>query len=155
MSRDEIKQTIDQFLLLIEKGYGSVDANAVQLKLFLDKLALAQHFALFKFDEKDYADAPPKAHEDLRKLIVAQFPNYGYYNVAQDVTQRVGDGEVAVGDAIDDIVDIAKDLYEAQWHWEHNSPEDGLWHFANNFQFHWNQHLRELQIYLLNFERDT
>jgi hypothetical protein len=88
-------------------------------------------------------------------LIESRFPNYGYYNVAEDVTQKIGESKATVGDSIDDIADIAGDLYETKWRWENNSPEDGLWFFSNNFQSHWSKHLRELQIYLLNFERGT
>jgi hypothetical protein len=155
MSRDEIKQTVDDFLSLVEKGCGSTEENEVKLKVLLDKLALAQHFVTYKFDEKDYVEAPQRAYEDLRKLVTAQFPNYGYYNVAEDVTKKVGESRAIVGDAIDDIADIAGDLYEVKWCWENNSPEDGLWHFKNNFESHWSWHLRGLQIYLLNLERGT
>ncbi len=155
MSRDEIKQTIDDFLLLVEKGCGSAEENEVKLKLLLDNLALAQHFVTYKFDEKDYADAPDRAHDELRKLVTSQFPNYGYYNVAEDVTQKIGESDTNVGDAIDDLADIAGDLYETKWRWETNSIEDGLWHFKNNFESHWSHHLRGLQIYLLNVERGT
>ena len=155
MSRDEIKQTIDEFLLLVEKGCGSVEENETKLKLLLDKLALAQHFVTYKFDEKDYADAPDRACDELRKLVAPRFPNYGYYNIAEDVTQKIGESKAIVGDAIDDIADIAGDLYETKWCWENNSTEDGLWHFKNNFESHWSYHLRGLQIYLLNLERGT
>jgi hypothetical protein len=155
MSRDEIKQTIDDFLLLVEKGCGSVEENEAKLKLLLDKLAFAQHSINYKFDEKDYADAPRKKYDELRKLVTAQFPNYGYYNVAEDVTINIGEGKVNVGDAIDDIADMAGDLFEAKWCWENNSTEDGLWHFKNEFEIHWNNHLRGLQIYLINLERGT
>jgi hypothetical protein len=153
MTRDEIKQTIDDFLSLVEKGCGSTQQNEAKLELLLDKLALAQHFVTYKFDEKDYADAPDKAYDGLRKLVASQFPNYGHYNVAEDVTLNISESKTIVGDAIDDITDIAGDLFEAKWRWENNSPEDCHWHFKNSFESHWSQHLRELQIYLLNLER--
>ena len=114
MSRDEIKQTIDDFLLLVEKGCGSVDENEKRLKFLLDKLAFAQHFVAYKFDEKDYAEVPEKTYEELRKLVTAKFPNYGSYNIAEDVTKNIGDGKAIVGDAIDDIADIAGDLFETK-----------------------------------------
>jgi hypothetical protein len=155
MSRDEIKQTIDDFLSLIEKGCGSTEENEAKLKLLLDKLALAQYFVTYKFDKKDYADAPRKTDAELRKMVTVQFPNYGYYNVAEDVTTKIGESNAIVGDAIDDIADIAKELYETKWRWDNNSPEDSLWHFKNNFEMHWGEHLRELQIYLLNLKRGT
>lgn len=155
MSRDEIKQVIDDFLALVEKGCGSIEENETKLKLLLDKLALAQHFAAYKFDEKVYTEAPSNTEKDLPKLVATRFPKYGYYNVVADVTTKIAETEVNAGDAIDDITDIARDLFETKWRWENNSNDNGLWHFKNSFEIHWAQHLRELQIYLLNFERKT
>jgi hypothetical protein len=153
MNRDEIKQTIDDFLTLVENGCDSIEENEAQLKLLLDKLALAQHFSLFKFDEKNYANAPVQDHTVLRKSVESRFPNYGYYNIAEDISKNIGETKVNVGDAIDDIADIAQDLREVAWCWTHNSQKDGLWHFRNNFKFHWGEHLRGLQLYLQNFEQ--
>jgi len=155
MSRDEIKQTIEDYLSLVENGCGSTEENEAKLKLLLDKLALAQHFATYEFDKKKHTEAPRRDYGELRKLVSAQFPNYGHYNLAKDVTNEIGNTEAIVGDAIDDIVDIAKDLTEVKWRWDNNSPDDALWSFRQDFQFHWNEHLRELQIYLLNLERGT
>jgi hypothetical protein len=36
-----------------------------------------------------------------------------------------------------------------------NGCGTSLWHFINNFEMHWGEHLRELQIYLLNLKRGT
>jgi hypothetical protein len=155
MSRTEIKQTIDDFISLIEKGCGSPEKNEANLKLLLDKLAIAQHSASYKFDDKEYAEAPQKASEEMRKLVAAQFPKYGYYNTAEDVSQNLGRSSVITGDAIDDIADIARDLFETKWRWEKNSIDDALWYFTTMFETHWSLHLRELQLYLLNLERGT
>ena len=155
MTRDELKSTIDDFLLLIEKGSESVEINEAQLKLLLDKLAMAQHFASYVFDEKEYSEPPKRAAGDVLVLVKKRFPNYGYYNVAEDVINNVGGSTVIVGDALDDITDIALDLFESKWRWENNSVEDGLWHFKNHFEIHWGRHLRELQLYLLNLELST
>jgi hypothetical protein len=153
MSRDEIKQSIDDFIVLVEKGCGSIQNNETNLKLLLDRLAMAQHFAAYKFDEGKYAEAPSRAHDELRKRVATRFPNYGYYNLVEDVSQKIGESGLMVGDAIDDIVDITADLLETKWCWEKNSVEDGLWHFKNTFETHWANHLRGLQMYLLNFDR--
>lgn len=155
MTRDEIKQTVDDFVSLVEKGCDSVEENEAKLKLLLDKLALAQHFADYNFDKTDYAEAQTEDYGGRRKLAAARFPHYGIYNVAVDVTKNVGEGKAIVGDSIDDIADITGDLIETKWRWEKNSPEDALCHFKFSFESHWSQHLRELQIYLLNLDRGT
>jgi hypothetical protein len=155
MTRDEIKQTIDEYLLLVQKGCGSTQENEAKLRLLLDKLAMARHFASYKFDAKDYADTPERGGPEWRKTVTVQFPNYGFYNIPEEVTMNVGNGACIVGCAIDDIMDIAADLFEAKWRWENNSIEDGLWHFQNQFVLHWGRHLRDLQLYLFNLEQGT
>ncbi|MFN7134579.1 MAG: DUF5063 domain-containing protein, partial [Myxococcales bacterium] len=56
--------------------------------------------------------------------------------------------QIMVGDAIDDIVDIANDLQQVVWRWETTSEADALWHFRFSFTSHWGAHLRALQLYL-------
>ena len=155
MTRNDIKKAVDDFIALIECGCGSIEDNETTLKLLLDQLAMAQHFASSKFDDLEYAEAPVKANDELRKLVTVRFPNYGYYNAAENVTEKISESGVTVGDAIDDIMDIAGDLFESKWRWEKNSAEDGLWYFKNSFETHWRDHLRELQVYLLNLDRGT
>jgi hypothetical protein len=47
-----------------------------------------------------------------------------------------------VGDAIDDLADIAADLEEVVW------ADDAHWHYKFLFEVHWGMHLRELALYL-------
>lgn len=159
MSRNETKQTIDEFLSLVENGYGSPEENEKQLKFLLDKLAFAQHFAKFEFDDKDYPDAPRREHKELMSLAVKRFPVCkGDYSVAIDFTNVIKfleKPEYGIQMAADDIADIARDLYEAKWRWENNSPEDGLWYFTFSYESHWAEHLREFQRYLIELKHGT
>jgi hypothetical protein len=50
-----------------------------------------------------------------------------------------------MGDDIDDITDIAIELYDASWRLDHTSADDALWYFSNSYSTHWEQHLRKLQ----------
>ncbi|MBW8865084.1 MAG: DUF5063 domain-containing protein [Verrucomicrobia bacterium] len=158
MSRDEIKQTIDDFLTLLEKGCGSEEENESQLMFLLDKLAFAQHFVKFEYDDTDYPDAPRKDHIELMSLAGIRFPvcKGDYYN-ALDATKDVGikDPQVGIRMAQDDIADIARDLYEAKWRWENNSPENGLWYFTFSYESHWADHLRGLQRYLIELKHSA
>ena len=52
-----------------------------------------------------------------------------------------------LGDAIDDLGDIANELGETLWRWDHLGPDDAHRHFRQMF-FHWGSHLRELQSFL-------
>lgn len=154
MERQEIRDAIRGFLGLLESHDGSVADNERRLAEVLDRLALAQSYASYSFDETDYPDPPDQSHDDLLALVSTRFPNYGYYNVADPITQNIGEADCIVGDAVDDLADIARDLYDVEWCWSNTSEEDALWHFQNLFTFHWRRHLRSLQLYLDALETD-
>jgi hypothetical protein len=110
----------------------------------LDELALSYH---------DTPPGKPDASDDLPspetrvtyQEIGSRFPDLGYYGTAD-----AGEvpGEAMIGDAIDDIMDIANDLKEVLWRFERFGAEDAHWHFRFLFEVHWGQHLRDLARYL-------
>jgi Domain of unknown function (DUF5063) len=147
MTRGEILDAVKQFLSLME-GAGSAEEREKALRLALDRLALASHFTEAPFDERDHPDPPRADYQVLRERISALFPHYGFYNAILDVSEKVGEPQVGIADAIDDLSDIAMDLYEVRARWETTSEEDALFHFRLLFKSHWGQHLRSLQQYL-------
>ena len=149
MTRDEIRNVIDDYLALVESDDGDLENREATLKGALDRLALAYHFADFTFDESSYPDAPQSDYAALRKRVETRFPNYGYYNTPNEITTNLEQSKMLVGDAIDDIADIARDLREVVWCWDNTSVEDALWHFKFGYESHWGMHLRCLQLYLL------
>ena len=148
MNKEEIHNAIADFLDLIEKGKDSIEANEQSLIFSLDKLALAYHFSEYEFDERDYPDPPDKDYKQLRAIVIQRFPNFGYYNLPKEITSKIPDTGVIVGDAIDDITDIAQDMQAIRWRWDKTSDRDALWHFRLGYYSHWGNHLRELQFYL-------
>lgn len=145
---DQIKVTIAEFISLIESESISPENRLLRLRRALDQLALLQHDVSYAFAGRDYQDAPRKDYQALRALVSSRFPELGHYNVPAVVTQNVAEAELHVGDAIDDVADIARDLYEVQWRWENTSADDALWYFTNSYFTHWEEHLRDLQLYL-------
>ena len=156
MNRNEIRAAVREFLDLLEDDAGSVEQAEGALVTSLDRLALAQSYVSFEFDEEDHPDPPTQSYDDLRALVSKRFPNYGYYNVADPITSDIGDGGCLVGDAIDDLADIARDLYDVEWCWSNTSEADALFHLQNDYRYHWRRHLRGLQLYLdaLELDRD-
>lgn len=147
MNRGEIREAILYFFDVIE-GQHAPEERECKLPLALDQLAFAYHFAAVEFDDADYPDAPRKEYNDLREIVGPRFPDCGYYNVALDVSIKIAEDSVGVGDAIDDICDIAIDLDEVLWLWTNTSIDNALWQFRDSFEYHWGEHLRDLQLYL-------
>ena len=148
ISRNDIHQIILEYLDLIKDGRESIEENLNALEIVLDKLALARHFVEYTFDGNDYSDSPRFDYSHLRELAAKQFPSLGYYNIPDTICEKVGETEIIIGDAIDDIADILGDLQELIWRWENNSPDDALFHFEITYDSHWGMHLRDLQHYL-------
>ncbi|MEO1246215.1 MAG: DUF5063 domain-containing protein [Pseudomonadota bacterium] len=156
MKPPEIRNAIRDFLNLVESTDGTTEDAESRLVPVLDRLALAQSFVSFTFDEADYPDSPDQSYNDLRKLVSKRFPNYGYYNVADPITSDIGEAGSIVGDAIDELADIARDLYDAEWYWANTSEANALFHLQQSYHTHWRRHLREFQLYLdaLALDRD-
>lgn len=150
----DIHKIIEDFIDLIEHGRGSVTANEAALALELDRLALAMHAIEPVCDGRDYPDPPECSYEQLYQHIGELFSRYGYYNLAADISEKVGEATVTVGDAIDDLTDIALELYEVHWRWCHTSANDAIWYLNLSYHAHWGMHLRALQLYLFAKERE-
>lgn len=153
MTREEIYEAIKEYIRVVRDEFSS-DERVKALSLSLDKLALSTHFCEFVFDETPYPGAPDRDYNALREIVSKNFPDHGYYNVAMHISEKIAESEIVVGDAIDDICDIALDLEEVLWRWRNNSPDDALWTFMNLYGFHWGKHLRDLQLYLYAQERE-
>lgn len=147
MNREEIKASIEDFFVAIE-GDVAPEAREARLSLALDQLAIAVHFTDYTFDDRNFPDPEVREYATLRTIVSPRFRKLGYYNVALDVSDKIGETSLGVGDAIDDICDIARDLEEVRWRWENTSVEDALWHLEFGFGSHWGKHLRDLQLYL-------
>jgi hypothetical protein len=153
MTREDIYDAITAYLEIIEDSH-SVEEGEETLKLALDRLALAYHYAECNFDIVGYPDAPPKDYNKLREVVSPKFPNCGFYNAAHKVSVEIGLESILVADAIDDICDIAIDMDEVIWLWKNSTVDIALWRFTCGYREHWGAHLRNLQVYLLAKQRN-
>jgi hypothetical protein len=147
-SPEEIKDATREFIALIEDDGLTSDDRISRLRRSLDRLAFVQHGVDYTFDKRDYPDTPRRDYNALRQVVAARFPELGYYNIPSSVTQQIAEARIDVADAIDDITDIATELYDVLWRFEHTSPDDALWYFSHSYSTHWEEHLRELQLCL-------
>ncbi|RKG83935.1 DUF5063 domain-containing protein [Corallococcus terminator] len=147
MTRNEIREAIQSLFAVFD---AEVDAptRECDLRLALDRIALASHFVDVEFDPNAPSpdDVPTTPYKEFSQRLGQCFPGLGYYSVSLDSTD-LGEEKPGVGDAIDDLADIARDLQEVLLRWE-TSEVDALWHFQFNFGAHWGQHLRALQLHL-------
>jgi hypothetical protein len=112
ISREEIRSIILESFDLLTNGKESAEENISSLEIVLDELALARRFVAYKFDEADYPNASREDYAHLRELASKRLPEFDYYNIASSITEKVGEAEIHIGDAIDDVADITRDLRE-------------------------------------------
>jgi hypothetical protein len=132
---------VRSFIALITEGTPPSEAA---LARSLDELALAYHHCPHGAPADDHPEVPD-FHPQYGELG-ARFPEFGYYSSADPAT--VLDDEPKIGDAIDDLMDIVRDLREVLWRHDALGADDAHWHFRLLFQIHWGRHLRELSLYL-------
>jgi hypothetical protein len=146
---DQLKLTLRKFTELIESKENVLSQDALEDKLtsILDEIAHLRHLVRYEFDETDYSEFEGIG-EQFRAEIEKKFKDVGYYNSLEHVSTNLLQTAVLAGDAIDDILDIYKDLKEVLWRWENTSRNDAVWFFQDSFQGHWGRHLRDLQLYL-------
>jgi len=138
---DSLRETITEFLDLVERPPQTQENNEQLLIVLLDRLALASHGSAAGAPSE--LEVPDRDYQDVRARVEQRFPSYGLYT-APSVEPGA---EPLTGDAIDDITDIAIDLSEVAWLWENAGEEAARWQFLFGFKTHWGEHLRELQWY--------
>jgi hypothetical protein len=118
-----------------------------ELARALDELAMAYHESPEGEASGDESKAPERDYIKLREALAARFPDFGYYSVS-DPTDELAETPPLLGDAIDDLADIIRDLEDVLWTFENVGPGDAHWDFRFSYTIHWGRHLRELALYL-------
>jgi hypothetical protein len=85
-------------------------------------------------------------HEAMRDRVRGAFPTFGYYAVVDPVPDP--QAEVTMGDAIDDLADIALDLEPIVWLWDQDRQGEAAWYFQLTYRQHWGTHLHDLRRYV-------
>ena len=146
---------VDAFLVFALRPQPSTRAEWPELAQRLDALVLAR-WACPAADHPEGGDLAPRAQdEELRPVLAARFPEFGYYRTVEPV---FGDGDdprepASLGDAIDDLIDMTKELQHAMWYREHRGAAVGAALLAWSFDMHWGWHARGLQLYLHSMMR--
>jgi Domain of unknown function (DUF5063) len=152
---EEVQDIVFQFITLIEGNSQQEVIVICKLNLLLDQLACICSSIANYSDNESSLEAPRKDYKQLREQIESIFPSFGYYNLPASFTKDIAQTQLEVGDAIDDLTDIAIEIYEVAWLWENSSHQSALAQLARTYFLHWQGHLRSLQyyIYSLNIEQ--
>ncbi len=136
-------EAIRRFLSLLDQGEPISEET---LAYALDALALAYHDTPLGKPSGIKTEPPQGDYKSVRRRVEGLFPDLGLYGIADPM--KVPNEEALVGDAMDDISDIALDLTEVLWRWQNLGADDAHWHFRFGYQTHWGRHLHELRFYL-------
>jgi hypothetical protein len=136
---------INAYLKLLGKPPEDRSKRLLALAEVLDRLAMAYHQTPDVESEAQVRvpDGATSSYQELRAEIGPQFPDLGLYATIEPGDPDKLDG--MVGDAIDDLADIAGDLQEVIWRAENVGTDDAAWHFRFGYLSHWGQHLMELR----------
>ena len=145
---------IETLIDLVEIGTDSPDQDVSCLVYLLDFIALKMH-SIQPCGGYDSIDIPQNDYQAIRKAAEERFPNWGYYNTPQDVTEKAAESALVVGDAIDDITDIVNDLKIVMWSYRNETETHALWLLQDSYLAHWRAHMRHLQLYLHCLESEV
>ena len=143
------------YLLAAEiSGADRTPADVKRLIRCLDALAYAVHFV----DAEDISSdlEPPRLdYAQTYDAIRQRFPFLGKYWLAlHPVLQDGIEGELAVGDAIDDLADILIELKDVRWLHERADRTTALGALRQRYDSHLWMHIHSLRQYLEEVKRD-
>jgi hypothetical protein len=98
----------------------------------------------FEFDEKNYKEEPDFDYNTILENVKSNFPDFGWYSTVLDSNKMEPNIEIGIGDELDDLTDIIKDLLEVKWRMENTSEKDAIWYFELLMRSHSEQHLVDL-----------
>ncbi|NKJ42690.1 DUF5063 domain-containing protein [Novosphingobium sp. SG720] len=141
---------INAYLALLNEKPEKEASRLAKLCEVLDALPVEYHRAPnVEPDTLDVSASVP--YEPFAIRALASFPELGHYAVV-DPLEGV-DQEVILGDAIDDLADIARDLSGVLLLIEKGAINDAIWDFRFGYETHWGVHLHQLRSYLHSIMR--
>lgn len=138
-------------------GANDVPGDISRLVRALDALAYAIHFIDPEIpDGETAALEPPRLdYRQTYEAVRQRFPFLGRYWLAlHPVMQEGTEGELAVGDAIDDLADILIELSDVRRIQEGSGREDALAGLRRRYDMHLWMHVHSLRQYLEEVKRD-
>ena len=141
--RSQITCAIRRYLDALEGKEGSTLSDLARA---LDNLVTAYH--LTADVEPDTVDSdPPRIEEKpLIDAAAAAHPDLDWYALVDP--EDGPEQQIGMSIAVGDLVEIAADLHQVLWLFEHAGHNDAVWDFRFGYQTHWGRHLHEIRTYL-------
>lgn len=137
---------IREFLALFDQPPETRAERIRKLAETLDKLACAYH--QLPDEETAYSAEAPEltSYNDMREIASRVFQDFWFYAVVPPEPNP--NVPIGMGDAIDDLADIARELKQVEWLWENSDRQEAERHFRLGYQIHWGRHLHDLRSYV-------
>ena len=135
----------------VQQATPTTPADWPELVRLLDGVALARHACPTEswcYDDEQHGPLPERSYDEWRRVIGPRFPDFGFYWEALDPLDPARAENAGLGDAIDDLADIARDLQQAVLVRERLGEREGRLGLGDSFDVHVGDHLRSLQRYL-------
>jgi hypothetical protein len=158
LSSSDPLYAVERLLAAIE-GSSAENGNINELSSALDLFMFA-HWALFSDDicpiETSDREPPQSNYQAEYAALGRRFPQLGFYRTAASLLIKSTEDalETAVGDAIDDLSDIAAALREVCWFEEHESRREALAALRFRYESHLWMHILPLRMYLEELKRN-
>jgi len=136
------------FILSPERLGEDTHVKTSSLIQILDELAIRTHNQSGIFTDTEGEDEPRLDYQDTYKTLTQHFTDYSYYSTVLDINDLTKTDNLAAGDPLDDLTDIAVDLSEVLSIAQKYGEVAGQYAFVDSYHLHWGFHLRQLQVYL-------
>lgn len=148
---DDLKMEIEIFIMWGEVIQESEEDNLAILEFHI--LELYKQYFLFACDYKDveYSGNLKVAFDELavRETLSSNFPSFGYYHTVLNMDEVDKEAELGVGDLIDDMCEIIRDLKDVMRYYKKRGEESCLKRFVTLFRTHTLEHISNI-IYYIN-----
>lgn len=136
---------------------GESDQDYVEASLMarLDHLVIA----IYQVSPQSDFNADPVVDEAdtqaLRSVLSQRFPRWGTYNTVMSITDDMGDTDLALGNAIDDLTDIVGELLTVRTARHSLDESQAQWLLIDGYYNFWRGPLRSLQLFLHYLEIES
>lgn len=143
----ESAQMLLEYIISDDDKLGETEELAMRIDAFMYALRFLRTDAVRPIESTDDASSHCTKNE-FRERITTRFPKLGlYWNVSPHMIAG-SDPEILVGDAIDDLDDIACEVSRAMWYLANHGRDEALAALRWRYEHHLHMHLVPLRLNL-------